>query len=45
MMAAALPEDVRTLFKSKYKVSHGFYDIVDAYWIAKYNQENIMETI
>lgn len=45
MMAAALPEDVRTLFKSKYKVSQGFYDIVDAYWIAKYNQENIMETI
>jgi Holliday junction resolvasome RuvABC endonuclease subunit len=45
MMFAALPEDVKVLFKSKYKVSSGLYDIVDAYWIAKYNQSNIVEEL
>lgn len=39
-MFEALPGDVKELFNALYKKSTGLYDVTDAYWIAKYAQEN-----
>ena len=42
-MFNSLDEETQHLFKSRYKITKGLYDITDAYYLARYHQSNNKE--